>query len=70
MPEILMALLRHALTLGSGALMSKGLVDQSEGEQLVSCILGLVGIGWSILHKYQVKQQLATAVATNSPTVH
>jgi len=69
MQEIVMGILRHVLTTGAGALLSKGLVDQSESEILVSSLLGLIGVGLSIWHKIQIKQQAEAAVPSQSSDV-
>lgn len=48
---------RHALTVGSGVLLTYGLVDETGATQLVNIgsgiVMGLVALGWSWYLKYQ-----------------
>ena len=52
---MLYGLLRHALTLGGGALVSKGIMDEQTAGQSVEVIAGalsaIAGVGWSIWAK-------------------
>jgi hypothetical protein len=60
--ETLRSAIRHAMTLGAGALVTYGLIDKAGAEQLVNLMLGLVmaaiAMGWSYYQKRgQVKVQ-------------
>lgn len=56
------ALIRHALTVLGGWLLSKGVLDDaSMVEELAGALVTLLGIGWSIWHKYKVKESLQSA---------
>jgi len=70
MQVIIELLIRHGLTLGAGWLFANGLVDKSDTEKLISAVMTLVGIGWSIYHKMQVKRQLSAAESPVRITVH
>lgn len=51
--ESLLALLRHTLTFGGGALVTSGAATQGEVETGVGAIVALIGLGWSIWRKYK-----------------
>jgi multisubunit Na+/H+ antiporter MnhB subunit len=56
MKEIILGLIRHGLTAGGGALVTKGLVDQAGADQLVGAIIALAGAAWSIYEKVRAKK--------------
>lgn len=49
--EILLGLLRHALTTAGGLLVSKGYLGASGLEELVGALITVAGALWSIIHK-------------------
>jgi hypothetical protein len=49
--EMVMGLVRHVLTLISGAFAAKYLIDPSLLDAAVSGITAIIGIGWSIKAK-------------------
>lgn len=51
--EVILGIVRHILTVGGGALITKGLTDQAGIEAAVGAIITLAGFVWSILHKKQ-----------------
>lgn len=60
--ELVFAALRHLLTFGGGLLVARGYASQDEISQgvgalieLIGAICTLVGVGWSIWHKYRAK---------------
>lgn len=56
MNEIVLGLIRHLLTMGGGALVTKGYLDESALPEIVGAILTLIGAAWSIAHKRQIAQ--------------
>ncbi len=59
--------LRHALTYGSGILVYRGYVSAAEGEQMVSALMLLSGIGLSIAHKIKTQRQADAKTANSWP---
>ena len=53
--------LRHALTYGAGLLAARGYFTSAEGEQAVSAVLVLIGIGLSIAQKFKSQKQISSA---------
>jgi hypothetical protein len=51
--EIILGLLRHVLTVAGGALVAKGLTDDSQLGEAAGAACTLIGFVWSILHKRQ-----------------
>ena len=51
-------ILRHFLTIGAGALASRGAINASEIEILVASVLGIGGILWSIVDKKKQAKKL------------
>ena len=54
MKDILLGLLRHALTLGGGVLIEQGLASQADTTAILGGIAALVGVVASILNKKKV----------------
>jgi hypothetical protein len=54
--EVVLGLLRHALTVAGGSLAQKGYVEGSEVDGAVGAIIMLVGVALSILHKLDGKK--------------
>lgn len=54
-------LIRHALTIGAGILVNKGLVDASGAEAITGGVLAVAGIGLSALNKVKVVQKINDA---------
>lgn len=47
----ILAMLRHILTFGGGALVAKGYSDQATADAIIGAVLTLVGGVWSIVEK-------------------
>lgn len=56
MKDIVLGLLRHALTFGGGYLITKGLADSAGVESLVGALVTAIGGIWSIAEKLKTKQ--------------
>ncbi len=48
---LFLGLLRHALQLGAGALVTKGVLDGGSAEALVGGGLSLASVGWYLFGK-------------------
>lgn len=48
---IILGLVRHILTIGAGALASRGVIGENEVETTVGAVLAIVGIVWSAIDK-------------------
>ena len=55
--EIATSLIRHALTVGGGGLVSKGLISEDTLTSGIGALVTLVGIIWSIVSKLKAKKQ-------------
>ena len=51
--DIILGLIRHLLTFAGGAIAAKGLASNDEITDLIGGIVTVVGVLWSIVHKYQ-----------------
>ena len=51
MAEMVMGLIRHALTTAGGYLAAKGVMATSEAEVVVGAIVALLGVAWSMYIK-------------------
>lgn len=51
MSDTTQTILRSILKIGAGYLISKGIVDGSGAEVLISSILGAGGVVWGIMHR-------------------
>lgn len=51
MQDIILGLVRHALTTGGGALVAKGLLGATMLEPTIGAVMTLIGVIWSILNK-------------------
>ena len=49
--EQIFGIIRHTLTFGGGLLVMKGLVDESTLETLISGLITITGLVWSVLEK-------------------
>jgi hypothetical protein len=49
--EQIFGIIRHTLTFVGGLLVMKGLVDESTLEALVSGLITITGLVWSVLEK-------------------
>lgn len=49
--EIVLGLVRHALTFIGGILITKGLLDESSAQELSGSLLTLIGGIWSVINK-------------------
>lgn len=59
--DTILGIVRHILTSAGGALVTDGIVSQSQLADGVGAVVLLLGIGWSIWNKYQHRQALAAA---------
>lgn len=64
--EVILGLIRHLLTTAGGVLVTKGYADSSMVETGVAALVTLFGVGWSIVHKGQVKTQINNAALTGN----
>ena len=48
-----LAMLRHLLTFGGGALVAKGVADQGTVDAVTGAVLTIVGAVWSLVEKRQ-----------------
>jgi hypothetical protein len=60
-PAILFGIVRHLLTIGAGALASKGVINADETETAVGAVLALVGLVWSAIDKKRQAKKLVRA---------
>ena len=51
--QILFGVIRHGLTAFGGALVTRGLIDNTGLETLVGAIMAILGVLWSATHKIQ-----------------
>jgi hypothetical protein len=51
MTPLVFGLIRHVLTIGAGALASRGVIGENETETVIGAVLALLGIGWSAYDK-------------------
>jgi len=49
--EMIFGLIRHALTVGSGALVVKGVGDEGTWEIIIGGAMAALGVAWSIYEK-------------------
>lgn len=49
--QIILGMLRHALTIAAGGMVTAGWVDGETATQLVGGVFATVGLGWSYLDK-------------------
>ena len=59
--EDVFAILRHLLTTVGGALAADGMLSSGQVQDGVGAIMVLVGLGWSLLNKWQQRRALAAA---------
>lgn len=59
--ETILALVRHILTTGGGALASRGVIDGGDTELVVGALVTIIGFGWSLIDKRRQKAKLAAA---------
>ena len=48
---VLNGIVRHLLTAGGGALVTKGIVSQGDLEMVIGAIIAIAGVIWSALAK-------------------
>jgi hypothetical protein len=58
---VVFGIVRHLLTIGAGALASRGVIGENESETLVGAVLALVAIGWSAYEKRVAARKLEEA---------
>jgi hypothetical protein len=49
--DIVLSIIRHGLTLGAGALIASGKLDEAGGNELVAAVMAIIGIAWGINDK-------------------
>jgi len=49
--ETILGLLRHILTFGGGAAVTKGLADEADATAIIGALISLVGAIWSVIEK-------------------
>lgn len=49
--SVLLGIVRHLLTMGGGALVAAGWLDESTAQQTIGAVVTLVGVVWSVLEK-------------------
>jgi uncharacterized low-complexity protein len=57
MNDLTQTLLRSLLKIGAGALVAKGVVDDSQAEQLIAIGIALAGVLWGVFHRRTDKPQ-------------
>src|SRR5688572_1005325 len=63
--EMLLAMVRHVLTFGSGFLVAKGYIKGEYADTLVTSLVGIAGVVWSLTNKMEgTKPQSGGTVAT------
>lgn len=56
---ILFGFLRHLITLGAGALASRGVIGENEVETTVGAVAALAAVIWSAVEKRRERKRLA-----------
>jgi len=51
--DIILSIIRHGLTLGAGALIASGKIDEAGGNELVAALMAIIGIAWGIKDKVE-----------------
>jgi len=67
--DIILGLIRHLLTFAGGAIAAKGLASNDEITDLIGGIVTVVGVLWSIVHKYQAAKANPTIERTGPGTL-
>ena len=49
--DIILSIIRHGLTLGAGALIASGKLDDAGANELVAALMAIIGIAWGISDK-------------------
>lgn len=49
--DMILGLLRHALTAGGGVLVAKGVVDDGTLQTIIGAVVTLAGAAWSVADK-------------------
>lgn len=68
--DAILGIIRHLLTLAAGYLVHKGVISGDIVDTVVSGLIGMGGIAWSIVQKIETAKQLTVAqprAATPSP---
>lgn len=64
--EMILGLVRHALTLAGGYLVKKGYTDSIGLDTLIGGLFAVVGVVWSMLHKQNVEVKASIAAVVPS----
>lgn len=67
MNDTLQTLLRSALKIGAGALITKGLLDEQNAETAVAAVVALTSIVWGVLHR---RKPVLPAIPAREPLIH
>jgi len=49
--DIILGLIRHALTIVGGYYVARGKLDQGSADTIIGAASALIGVGWSIANK-------------------
>jgi hypothetical protein len=60
--ESILGLIRHLFTFGGGALVTKGLADEAEMQQLIGALITVIGAVWSVIQKRNTKLKVPVAL--------
>jgi hypothetical protein len=55
--DIVLSIIRHGLTLGAGALIASGKLDEAGGNELVAALMAIIGIAWGVSDKVKRGEQ-------------
>lgn len=61
--DVVLAIVRHLLTLGGGLLISKGIITATQEETIIGGLVALVGVIWSLVQKKNANAKLKAALA-------
>lgn len=62
--DTIMALVRHALTVGGGALVTGGYINDGQLQTVIGGVIVVAGVVWSLIQKRQQKAAVAAAAST------
>lgn len=57
MMQSILGVVRHALTTFGGYVVASGFASQSDVELAIGAIVTLLGVAWSVFHKFNQKEQ-------------
>lgn len=62
---LLASAIRHALTIGAGVLVAKGVISDAQGPELVGIAMAAIAYGWSVFKHTDAAKKLRKAI--NAP---